>query len=176
MRVLLPAARRHRDNKMSVDAAHKSQWEIAEVVFGLPFLVGVVLHFVFPLPLPAEIGGLILRIAGIVLIVASIVLITLARRELASFNQPTDPGQTTSKIVRTGVFAISRNPLYLSAVMLFGGLALAFNLLWAALMVLLSIGLCHFILIVPEERYLAAKFGDEYKAYTAGVQRWIGRK
>jgi protein-S-isoprenylcysteine O-methyltransferase Ste14 len=38
-----------------------------------------------------------------------------------------------------------------------------------------SLVACHYILIAPEERYLAAKFGEEYRMYSASVQRWIGR-
>jgi protein-S-isoprenylcysteine O-methyltransferase Ste14 len=30
-------------------------------------------------------------------------------------------------------------------------------------------------LIAPEERYLATKFGDEYRMYAASVHRWLGR-
>jgi protein-S-isoprenylcysteine O-methyltransferase Ste14 len=38
-----------------------------------------------------------------------------------------------------------------------------------------SLVACHYILIAPEERYLVAKFGEEYRIYSATVQRWIGR-
>ena len=34
---------------------------------------------------------------------------------------------------------------------------------------------CHYVLIGPEERYLAARFGEEYCMYAASVHRWIGR-
>jgi protein-S-isoprenylcysteine O-methyltransferase Ste14 len=34
---------------------------------------------------------------------------------------------------------------------------------------------CHYILIAPEERYLAAKFGEQYWMYTTTIHRWIGR-
>lgn len=102
--------------------------------------------------------------------------IVLAHRELARFSQPTDPGQPTGKVVNTGVYAISRNPLYLGSVSIFLGLALALNLLWAAVMLLLSIILCLYVLIIPEERYLAAKFGNEYQDYAASVHRWLGRQ
>ncbi|MCG3212663.1 MAG: hypothetical protein FOGNACKC_06338 [Anaerolineae bacterium] len=74
------------------------------------------------------------------------------------------------------MYAISRNPLYLGGVFFILGLGLALNLLWAVVMLLLSIIGCQYGLILPEERYLAAKFGDEYKAYTVSVQRWLGRE
>lgn len=161
---------------MSVDSAHKSNWAIGEVVFGIPFLFGLVLHFLIPFsPLQGiNIPGFLP--VGIVLIVLGLRLITLARREFAAFHQPTDPGQATSKIVKTGVFAVSRNPLYLGAVLVLLGLALAFNLIWAMIMLLLSMILCHYVLILPEEHYLAAKFGDDYDQYKASVHRWYGRK
>jgi protein-S-isoprenylcysteine O-methyltransferase Ste14 len=161
---------------MNVDSAHKSRWEIAEVVFGIPFLISVALHFVVPFSLPQGIFRQILIPVGIILIIIGIGFVVLARREFAYFNQPTDPGHPTSKVVNTGVFGISRNPLYLASVILFSGLALALNMLWALVMLLFSIVVCIYVLIIPEEQYLAAKFGEEYKEYAASVHRWLGRK
>lgn len=161
---------------MSVDSAHKSRWEIAEVVFGIPFLTSIALHFVVPFSLLQGIFRQLLIPVGIVLIIIGIGFIVLARREFAYFSQPTDPGQPTSKVVNTGVFAMSRNPLYLGSIIVLLGLALALNMLWTLVMLLLSIIICLHVLIIPEEQYLAAKFGEEYKEYIASVHRWLGRK
>jgi len=161
---------------MSVDSAHKSQWEIAEVVFGIPFLVSIAIQFVVPFSLPQGILRQALIPVGIALIIIGMGIIVLARREFAHFDQPTDPGHPTNKIVKTGVFSISRNPLYLGSAVVFGGIALALNMPWALVTLLLSIIICHYVLIIPEERYLAAKFGEEYKEYVASVHRWLGRK
>jgi protein-S-isoprenylcysteine O-methyltransferase Ste14 len=161
---------------MNVDSAHKRGWEIAEVVFGVPFLISIVLHFVVSFSVPQGILRQVLIPVGIVLIITGIGLIVLARREFARYRQPTDPGQPTSKVVKTGVFSISRNPLYLGSVIVFLGTALALNILWTLVTLLASIILCIYILIIPEEKYLAAKFGAEYKDYAATVHRWFGRK
>jgi protein-S-isoprenylcysteine O-methyltransferase Ste14 len=159
---------------MNMDAAHKSGWEIAEVVFGVPFLISIALHFVVPLALPPGIFRQALIPIGIVLITLGIGFIVLGRRELAHEAQPTDPGHPTSKVVKTGVFAISRNPLYLGGAIVFLGIALALNLLWALVMLVVSMILCHYVLIIPEEQYLAAKFGEEYAEYLTTVHRWLG--
>jgi protein-S-isoprenylcysteine O-methyltransferase Ste14 len=161
---------------MNIDTAHKSNWEIAEVVFGVPFLVGIAIQFIVPFSFPPGILRKALIPVGIILIITGIGLVVLARREFARFGQPTDPGHPTSKVVKTGVFARSRNPLYLGGALVFFGVALALNMLWTLILLLLSIILCHYVLIIPEEQYLAAKFGDEYKEYTASVHRWLGRK
>lgn len=161
---------------MSNDSAHKSRWRIAEVVFGIPFLVSIGIQLAAPFSLPPGILRQALLLVGIGLILAGIGLIVSARRELARYGQPTDPGQPTSQVVKSGVFARSRNPLYLASVILFLGIALTFNNLWTLVMLSLSILLCHYILIIPEERYLRAKFGREYEEYVASVRRWFGRK
>jgi protein-S-isoprenylcysteine O-methyltransferase Ste14 len=161
---------------MNVDSAHKRSWEIAEVVFGIPFLVSIALHFIVPFSLSQGIFRQILIPVGSILIIIGIALVVVARREFAHFRQPTDPGHPTTQVVTTGVFAISRNPLYLGSVLVLFGIALALNMLWSLVMLLLSMILCHYILIIPEEQYLTAKFGDEYKEYAASVHRWLGRK
>ena len=159
-----------------MDSAHKSKWENAEVVFGVPFLISLALHFAFPLSLTQGILRQGVSAVGIVLFLTGIGLIVLARREFARYHQPTDPGQPTSRVVQTGVFSISRNPLYLGGALLFLGIALTMNMAWALVALLVSLIACHFILVVPEEKYLAAKFGEEYTTYAATVRRWIGRR
>ncbi len=161
---------------MNADSAHKSGWEIAEVVFGVPFLISITLHFIVPFSLPQGILRQVTLPVGIVLILTGIGLIVSARRELAHYNQPTDPGHPTSRVVKTGVFSISRNPLYLASVMVFFGIALMLNILWGVVTLPVSIVLCYSVLILPEERYLTAKFGKEYEEYAACVHRWLGRE
>jgi len=160
---------------MSTDVAHKSWWQISEVVFGIPFLVAIALQLAVPLSLPR--GSLAPAIipAGAALIVVGVALIVLARREFAQRGQPTDPGRPTTQVVTTGVFSVSRNPIYLGAACFLAGVALAVNLPWALVLLLPSLVACHYVLIAPEERYLVAKFGEEYRVYAATVHRWIGR-
>ena len=161
---------------MSNDVAHKSWWQIFEVVFGIPFLVAIALQLAVPIPFP---GGFITPariLVGAVLIVVGVSLAVLARREFARYGQPTDPGFPTGKIISTGVFSISRNPLYLGGVLILAGISLAFNLPWVLILLIPSIVVCQTILIAPEESYLAARFGEQYRIYSATVHRWIGRK
>lgn len=158
-----------------IDAAHKSYWQISEVIFGVPFLVAIALQFWIPFPIFLGLLRSILIPCGIALIITGVVFISLARREFAQFSQPTDPGHPTTKVVTTGVFAISRNPIYFGAGCFLAGIGLAINWLWVLVFLLPSLVACRYVLIAPEEKYLAAKFGEEYRMYAANVHRWIGR-
>lgn len=160
---------------MSMEVAHKSNWETSEVVFGVPFLVAVALQWVAPLSLPRGLLRPAFILGGAALIIVGVAFVVLARRELAQRGQPTDPGLPTSMVVTTGVFSVSRNPLYLGVVCFLVGVALAVNLPWALVLLLPSLVACHYVLIAPEERYLVAKFSEEYRVYAATVHRWIGR-
>jgi protein-S-isoprenylcysteine O-methyltransferase Ste14 len=162
---------------MSNDVAHKKWWQIFEVVFGIPFLVALVLQRVVSISFPREfLMPTIIILTGSFLIVVGVSLVVLARREFARYGQPTDPGLPTSKIISSGVFSISRNPLYLGGIFILAGISLALNLPWVLILLVPSIVTCHYILIVPEESYLLARFGEQYHAYAAEVHRWIGRK
>jgi protein-S-isoprenylcysteine O-methyltransferase Ste14 len=160
---------------MSVNVAHQSWWQIFEVIFGIPFLAAIALQLAVPLSFSYGLLAPAIILAGAALIIVGAAFVVLARRELARHNQPTDPGLPTSKIVTTGVFSVSRNPLYLGGICILLGIALALNLPWVLALLLPALVVCHYVLIVPEEKYLAVKFGEEYQGYAAAVQRWIGR-
>lgn len=161
---------------MAADVAHKRWWQIFEVVFGIPLLIAIVLQFTVPLSFADGPLKTVLLFGGAVLIIIGVTIVILARRALARHDQPTDPGQPTNELVTTGIFSVSRNPLYLGGVCVLVGIGLALNLPWVLLLLLPAIIACHAVLIAPEERYLAAKFGEEYGRYTATVGRWIGRR
>lgn len=154
-------------------AAHTRWWQIAEVVFGIPVLVAIGLQVLLPLRFPYDGFAPLVFSGGSMLGIAGIVLIILARRAMARHRQPTDPGQPTRKLVTTGVFTWSRNPLYLGTVLLLLGVALAGNFPWLVALLLPAVVTCYVVLIIPEERYLASTFGADYRAYAATVPRWL---
>lgn len=160
---------------MTTAVAHKSWWQTFEVVLGIPFLAAIGLQLAVPFSLPRGFFTLVFILGGAALIIAGAALVILARREFAQYGQPTDPGAPTTKIIGTGVFSVSRNPLYLGGICVLAGIALAANLPWGLVFLLPAAVACHYILIAPEESYLAAKFGEEYTNYSISVHRWLGR-
>ncbi len=85
---------------------------------------------------------------------------------------PTRP-QAASAIVTDGVYRISRNPMYVgfALLLLAWGLHLAHTL--AFFFVPAYVAYLNRFQIEPEERALAAKFGDAYASYTRAVRRWL---
>lgn len=161
---------------MSVDTAHKSWWQIGEVIFGTPLLAAVILQLIAPLQFINESFSIIFLVFGIILCIGGITLIIAARQVFSEYGQPTDPGSPTHSMVTTSVFSVSRNPMYLGTACLLLGIALVFNLAWVFIFFIPTLVACRSILIAPEERYLEAKFGAEYHRYATSVFRWIGHR
>lgn len=160
---------------MMKQAAHTRSWETGETILITALLLGLVLGLVLPLPLSRWLPRLASVALGVALLVLSFSIISVTRRQFREARQPTDPGQPTTQIITTGIFARSRNPLYLAGVILFLGLGLLFNALWLVLLVVPVIIAFQIILIAPEEQYLEAKFGEPYRQYRHAVRRWLGR-
>jgi protein-S-isoprenylcysteine O-methyltransferase Ste14 len=81
--------------------------------------------------------------------------------------------QNTSTLVTSGVYRLTRNPMYLGLLLVVFGWV-AFLCSASALAGPVALVACISRLqIVPEERALSAKFGAEYTDYVARVRRWI---
>ena len=78
-----------------------------------------------------------------------------------------------SRLVQRGPFRYSRNPGYLSLTMIYAGIAILWNALWAILLVPLVVYVIQREVIEREERYLERTFGEEYLAYKRRVRRWV---
>jgi protein-S-isoprenylcysteine O-methyltransferase Ste14 len=78
-----------------------------------------------------------------------------------------------STLVTTGIFARTRNPMYLGMTVLLLGWAVFLSGVWTLLGPLLFVLFITRFQIRPEERVLAGKFGAAYDAYKQRVRRWI---
>jgi protein-S-isoprenylcysteine O-methyltransferase Ste14 len=85
---------------------------------------------------------------------------------------PTAPGKAAS-LVTTGVYAITRNPMYLSLLFLLAAWAVYLSNLAALAVLPLFVAYLNRFQIQPEERALASLFGSEFHAYCKRVRRWL---
>ena len=85
---------------------------------------------------------------------------------------PMVPEQATA-LVQTGLFSVSRNPIYVADAMVLMGWA-AWLASGSALLVLpVFVGYITIMQIRAEEQALSAVFGDDYHAYCQRVRRWV---
>lgn len=104
--------------------------------------------------------------AGILLVATSLGLFRGAR------TSPLPMLPTTALVVR-GPYRFTRNPMYLAMVLVYVGFALLFDLVWALPLLPIVVIVVQTQVIAREERYLEAKFGDDYRAYRQRVRRWL---
>ena len=78
-----------------------------------------------------------------------------------------------SSLVQNGPFRYSRNPGYVALAMIYAGIAVLRNALWAILLLPLVVYVIQREVIEREERYLERTLGEEYLAYKTRMRRWV---
>ena len=134
-------------------------------------LLGAGLHFLKPrsLPLPRRTASLI---GGGLVVTAGLITLS-AMRSLRNAETNVHPSKSSSAIVSNGIFRYSRNPMYLSFMLLYLSTGFFLNTVWMSVLAWPLSLLVENGVIKREERYLAGKFGQEYLQYTNTVRRWI---
>ena len=138
------------------------------LLFGCGMLFISKLFPLFMLSIPSNIPIGIL-IASIGIIAAFIGVIEF--RKAKTTVDPRHP-EKPEALVTTGIYKISRNPMYLSfLIALFGWFFILENI--GALLLLPTFVLyMNRFQIKPEERFLLQKFGSNYSQYCSKVRRW----
>ena len=125
----------------------------------------------FPIaPVLASPAGLIV---GIVLIVAGIGVTVSAAVSFGRARTPLLPFERSTTVVTTGLYRLSRNPMYVGMAMTLLGMASLMGCLSPFLLVVVFVAIIHFRFILPEEMLLEGLFGTEYLDYKKRVRRWV---
>lgn len=140
------------------------------LLFVICVACGALAYLVFPFRLALAPW---IRSLGGALVLAAIAFALWGQQTMRAAGTNIRPDEPATAIVSDGPFAFTRNPLYLSLLAMFAGIGVASaSLTFLAVIVPLALVL-HYGVVLPEERYLEAKFGDTYRAYRARVRRWI---
>lgn len=140
----------------------------------LIFLSGLLLggfvawHYPFPI-LPKTIS----IVVGVLLIALGIGLILTAWQQMKKAKTNIEPWKPTTTILDTGLYGISRNPIYVAMIFVYLGVTCLFNSIWFLPFLTAAILLIHFGVILREEKYLESKFDEDYLNYKNCVRRWI---
>lgn len=127
------------------------------IAYNVPFPEVIAPNLVF--------GLLFLGLAG--------TLFAAALREFSSARTTVIPRQSPSALITSGIFRLSRNPIYLADLLALAGL----SLIWGKFLGLLLVPALAWWLqrrfILPEEATLAAQFPSEFAQYKLKTRRWI---
>ena len=134
-------------------------------------LLGVALRYVTLPPNPVD--GFITRAAGVAIILAGLWLIVEAWKLFKRTGQDPKPWTPSPEMVLSGPYRFTRNPMYVGMTCIQLGLGLALNNLWISFFAAFSLLTVHFMAVVPEEKYLAGKFGESYTGYVIKVRRYL---
>jgi protein-S-isoprenylcysteine O-methyltransferase Ste14 len=96
----------------------------------------------------------------------------VAFRDKRTTVNPLTPGASSS-VVSSGIYRISRNPMYLGFLLALAGWAVYLSNAGAALLLPVFVAYLTQYQIKPEERSLLAKFGSEFAQYMSRVRRWL---
>ncbi len=140
------------------------------VIYAAALLIGYFLQSRLPLPfLPQPygmaLGGVTLAL-GVALALASIITMLRGKGTL-------NTNAASAELVTSGVYRVSRNPMYVSNALMYTGFASLLGATWALVFLPLLIIYTQVAVILPEERFLTRHFGDAYRAYAARVRRWL---
>jgi protein-S-isoprenylcysteine O-methyltransferase Ste14 len=138
---------------------------LALLILGILLSVWYPVHFL-PSALAWTLGGIIL--AGGMLLGPIWGIRTL--RDAGTTIRPDKPA---AKLVTDGPFRFSRNPLYLALTLMYAGIALMADSIWALLLLFPMTFIMTRFVIQREEDYLARTFGEDYERYKKSVRRWI---
>lgn len=131
--------------------------------------LGWLAHGAWPLPLAfpgAHALGWTLVAAGL----------ALAAWSVAAFHRAAttvNPYGGTTRIVDSGPFRYSRNPMYVAMALVHAGAAPLLGSVWVVLALVPVLALIRYSVIAREEAYLTRKFGEPYAAYCRRVRRWL---
>ena len=104
-------------------------------------------------------------------LVTSVIAVVAFRKARTTVN-PTRP-DTTSALVTSGVYGLSRNPMYVGILLALTGWAVFLSHTLAFAFLPAYVAYMNRFQISPEERALSANFGSEFVAYKQSVRRWV---
>jgi protein-S-isoprenylcysteine O-methyltransferase Ste14 len=140
------------------------------VILLIVIAFGAVLEIFVPRPFAPDWAQTYL---GPALVVGAVVVAIIAERQFKRAGTSAKPWEPTTAMVTTGLFSVSRNPMYVAMVVLLFGLAFAGNTLWILTATVGFVGVMHYGVVLREEAYLERLFGTAYTDYKARVRRWI---
>jgi protein-S-isoprenylcysteine O-methyltransferase Ste14 len=142
------------------------------LVYLIAIAVGALLQWlVYPLQL--ELAPTLRIGVAVVTALLGFALVASAFGLFRSIGQDPAPWTATPEIVTTGIYRVTRNPMYIGMAGIQLGIGIGFANGWIVALIPVVLAVIYAIAIRHEEAYLERKFGDGYLVYKRSVRRWL---
>ena len=115
----------------------------------------------------------LLYLIGIIGLILCLALFFSSINLFNSYKENPTPQADTKRIIKTGIFAYCRNPMYLSFILFHLSMFFTFENVGNFLSALALFVWINTYVIPLEEQYLKEKFGEEYERYLQAVKKWM---
>ena len=139
------------------------------LIFAIGWVLGLALNMRFRTRLVAGPS----RLLGGLLVGAGTGLVAWAILTMRRAGTDPRPDRPTAALVTDGPYRHTRNPIYVGFAGVYAGLLMVVGTPGPALFLPAVLAVIRQGVIVPEERYLAGRFGDAYADYATHVRRWL---
>lgn len=112
-------------------------------------------------------------VLGVVFVCIAVTLGIVSAIAFRRHGESLDVGKRTQKVVEDGIYAFSRNPVYLGFVLCVFGIGCIVNSVAIMLATIPTFAGLNWYTIPKEERYLRDQLGADYEHYTNRVRRWL---
>tara|TARA_B100000029_G_scaffold499018_1_gene568780 strand:- start:304 stop:762 length:459 start_codon:yes stop_codon:yes gene_type:complete len=146
-------------------------------VKGNPLIISVLLlvisYFVGEFIIPQYPLFNLLNLIGVIGLILSLALFFTSLNLFNLYKENPLPQANTKRIIKTGIFAYCRNPMYMSFISFHFSMFLTFeNVAYFLSSISLFVWINNYVIRI-EENYLQEKFGDEYERYSQAVKKWM---
>lgn len=142
------------------------------LVYVVIFLVSLLIQKLLPLDRTFFYSTIAANVGIVLLICAAVFAVPAVVQFIRSKNNIV-PIRPANSLQTTGIYSITRNPMYMSLLLFYAGLAITKGNWWTMILIPALILIVQGYIIRKEEAYLERKFGEDYAAYKKRVRRWI---
>ena len=143
------------------------------LVLAIVLVLAIALQWTAPLGVMHQYDQTWRLVIGGGLLLIGLVLTQAGARTLLGRGTNVNPRKAAVALATGGIYRWTRNPMYVGGLPVMIGLAVVFALDWLPLLMVPAAFVLHFGIVQREERYLVAKFGEEYRRYCARVPRYL---
>lgn len=118
-------------------------------------------------------GGGWADLAGGLLVGGGLLLMALAAAEFRRHKTTIIPHETPERLIRSGIFSRTRNPIYLGDALVLAGLILAWDAVLSLPLIPLFVWVIERRFIIPEEDRMRRRFRMDFARYCERTRRWL---